>query len=193
MEGARCLPVCHLSDRPARAAGLAGRSQVPAFGRIAGAGNCAGLCRAWHRHSCVDSRAGPKLQSESRKLISAVPTWIEQLSTGKIVWQVGSEHGWSRTTQEHLQNWIAEHRGQLLLWAEHLGNHVAQLVVKSIWLIIVPIVAVFLLRDGGDFADSLIEILDRRRQRQFLSALLNDLDTMLARYIRAQLILAAPR
>lgn len=135
--------------------------------------------------------AGPKLQSEGRRLINAVPTWIGQLSSGKIVLKIGIARGWSEATEQRVQEWLAGHRAQLLLWAEHVGNYAAQLVVNSVWLIIVPILSVFFLRDGGDFAESLIEIVDRRRQRQFLSALLNDLDTMLARYIRAQLILAA--
>jgi predicted PurR-regulated permease PerM len=134
--------------------------------------------------------AGPKLQSEGRRLIGAVPTWIGQLSSGEIVSRIGIARGWSLTTEQHLQDWIAGHRGQLLSWAEHLGNYAAGLVVNSVWLVIVPILAVFFLRDGGEFADSLIDIVDRRRQRQFLTALLNDLDLMLARYIRAQLILA---
>jgi predicted PurR-regulated permease PerM len=134
--------------------------------------------------------AGPKLQSEGRRLIDAIPTWIGQLSSGEIVSRIGIARGWSLTTEQHLQDWIAGHRGQLLSWAEHLGNYAAGLVVNSVWLVIVPILAVFFLRDGGEFADSLIEIVDRRRQRQFLTALLNDLDMMLARYIRAQLILA---
>lgn len=134
--------------------------------------------------------AGPKLQSEGRKLIDVIPTWIGQLASGQIVSRIGIAHGWSLTTEQHLQEWLAGHRGQLLSWAEHLGNYAAALVVNSIWLVIVPILAVFFLRDGREFADSLIEIVDRRRQRQFLSALLNDLDMMLARYIRAQLILA---
>jgi predicted PurR-regulated permease PerM len=135
--------------------------------------------------------AGPKLQSEGRRLINAIPTWIGQLSSGQVVSRIGIARGWSHATEQHLQDWIGTHRAQLLLWAEHAGNYAAQLVVNSVWLIIVPILTVFFLRDGGEFAESLIEIVDRRRQRQFLSALLNDLDMMLARYIRAQLILAA--
>ncbi len=134
--------------------------------------------------------AGPTLQSEGRKLINAVPGWVSALASGKIVVQIGIARGWSLATQHHLQLWLAEHRAEILQWAGHLGNYAAQLVVNSIWLIIVPILAVFFLRDGGKFADDLIEIFDRRRQRQFLSGLLHDLDTMLARYIRAQLILA---
>jgi predicted PurR-regulated permease PerM len=83
-----------------------------------------------------------------------------------------------------------EHRQEIMKWAEHVGSYAAVLVVNTVWLILVPILAVFFLRDGRSFADNLIDVLDRRRQRQFLSALLNDLDMMLAKYIRSQLVLA---
>jgi predicted PurR-regulated permease PerM len=135
--------------------------------------------------------AGPKLQSEGKRLTSAAPIWMDQLTTGKIALQVGIKHGWSLGTQEQVQHWLMDHRQDMVHWAGRLGSYAAGLVVNSIWLVIVPILAVFFLRDGRSFADSLIEVVDRRRQRQFLSALLDDLDTMLARYIRAQLILAA--
>jgi predicted PurR-regulated permease PerM len=135
--------------------------------------------------------AGPKLESEGPKLIAAIPGWLGQLSSGKIISRIGIARGWSEPTEEHLQHWIAQHQTEILRSAERLGNYAAQLVVNSVWLVVVPILAFFFLRDGGSFADSLLEVLAPGRQRQFLSALLNDLDTMLARYIRAQLILAA--
>ncbi len=134
--------------------------------------------------------AGPKLQSEGRRLINAIPAWIDQLSSGKIVWKIGIARGWSELTEQRVQGWIREHREEVLQWGGHLGNYAAQLVVNSVWLVIVPILAVFFLRDGRDFANNVLEIVERRRQRQFLEALIYDLDTMLARYIRAQLILA---
>jgi predicted PurR-regulated permease PerM len=116
---------------------------------------------------------------------------MDQLTSGRIAEQIGIQHGWSARTRDELQRWFLNHRPDMMHWAGRLGSYTAGIVVNSVWLIVVPILAVFFLRDGGNFADSLIEVVDRRRQRQFLSALLADVDTMLARYIRAQLILAA--
>jgi predicted PurR-regulated permease PerM len=135
--------------------------------------------------------AGPKLVNEGQRLAREVPVWMDQLTSGKIVLQIGSRRGWSQTTQEHVQHWLSDHRQEMLHWAGRAGSYVASLVANAIWLILVPILAIFFLRDGRAFADSLVEVVDRRRQRQFLSALLDDLDTMFAHYIRAQLILTA--
>lgn len=134
--------------------------------------------------------AGPKLVSEGRRLTGVLPVWVDQFTTGKIAWQIGIKHGWSINTQQQVQQWLMEHRQEIMKWAEHVGSYAAVLVVNTVWLILVPILAVFFLRDGRSFADNLIDVFDRRRQRQFLSALLNDLDIMLAKYIRSQLVLA---
>jgi predicted PurR-regulated permease PerM len=64
------------------------------------------------------------------------------------------------------------------------------LLTNAVWLIVIPILAIFFLRDGRGLANSVIEIAERRRQRQFLSSIIEDLNLMLAGYIRAQLILA---
>jgi len=57
-------------------------------------------------------------------------------------------------------------------------------------LLIIPILAIFFLRDGHQFAEALVLVFDRRAQRQFLRGIMADINVMLAAYIRAQLILA---
>lgn len=135
--------------------------------------------------------AGPPLVSEGRRLAGELPMWMGKLTSGQIAWQIGSKRGWSHNTQEHVQQWLSEHRHEIVAWAQHVGAFAAQFAVNAVWIILVPILAIFFLLDGNRFAQNVIEMADRRRQRQFLRGLLADLDTMLAHYIRAQLILAA--
>lgn len=135
--------------------------------------------------------AGPRLITEGRRLAGELPLWMEKLTSGQIAWQIGAKQGWSHNTQQHVQQWLSEHSHQIVAWAQHVGTFAAQFAVNAIWIILVPILAVFFLLDGSMFAQNTVELLDRGRQRQFLRGLLADLDTMLAHYIRAQLILAA--
>ena len=135
--------------------------------------------------------AGPRLLTEGRRLAGALPGWMEKLTSGQIAWQIGTKRGWSHATQEHVQHWLADHRREIIAAAQHVGTFAAQFAVNAVWIILVPILAVFFLLDGSMFAQTIVDLVDRRRQRQFLRGLLADLDTMLAHYIRAQLILAA--
>jgi len=135
--------------------------------------------------------AGPKLVHEGRSLGEKLPQLLEGVTTGQIAHQIGSRHGWSWTTQQRLEEFLAAHSDVVLRWAQDLGSRAAELATNAIWLIIIPILAIFFLKDGAQFSESLIQTLDRRAQRQFLRGIIDDLNVMLASYIRAQLLLAA--
>lgn len=135
--------------------------------------------------------AGPKLVREGRALGTQLPSLLENVSSGQIAHQIGSKHGWSWNTQEKAAQFLATHNDTILGWARDLGSRLAQLATHAIWLILIPILAIFFLRDGHQFAESLIQVADRRTQRQLLRGIIDDLHEMLAAYIRAQLILAA--
>ena len=55
----------------------------------------------------------------------------------------------------------------------------------------VPLLSIFFLKDGRAFSHFLLSTIQSRPQREFLENVLNDLNQMLAHFIRAQLILAA--
>src|ERR1035437_10709090 len=58
-------------------------------------------------------------------------------------------------------------------------------------MFLVPILTIFFLRDGGSFHEVLLALVQSRTQREFLQDVLQDLNQMLAQFIRAQLTLAA--
>ena len=133
---------------------------------------------------------GPRIADEGRKLATALPGLLDQMSSGKIVTQLGGKHGWSFDTQTRIQQFFAAHRAGIIAWVSDFGSRATMLLTNTVWLIVIPILAIFFLRDGRGFADSVIQIAERSRQRQFLSSIVEDLNLMLAGYIRAQLILA---
>jgi len=135
--------------------------------------------------------AGPKLVSEGRNLGTQLPSLIDKVTSGQIAHQIGSRRGWSWNTQVRAEQFLSSHREAILHWARSLEGRAAQLASNVVWLILIPILAIFFLRDGREFSDSATEALDRRSQKQFLRGVIDDLHEMLAAYIRAQLILAA--
>jgi predicted PurR-regulated permease PerM len=89
-----------------------------------------------------------------------------------------------------IQQFFATHRAAIIAWASDFGGRATMLLANTVWLIVIPILATFFLRDARGFADSIIQAAERSRQRQFLSSIVEDLNAMLAGYIRAQLVLA---
>jgi predicted PurR-regulated permease PerM len=134
---------------------------------------------------------GPKVTREGGRLGQALPGLLGQLSSGQFATQLGKEHGWSERSTVLVQEFLIQHRDDITQLAQRIGLRIAE-VAKQAWLlVIVPILSIFFLRDGRAFSDILLSTVQSRPQREFLEGVLNDLNQMLAHFIRAQLILAA--
>lgn len=142
--------------------------------------------------------AGPRISRQSARLGEALPGLMEKASSGQISGQIGelaarisAAHGWSAATQSRIQTYLYNHREDLSHFAERAGVRAAE-AAQQVWvLFLVPILAIFFLRDGDTFHGVLLSLVPSRSQREFLEDVLHDLNQMLAQFIRAQLTLAA--
>lgn len=140
---------------------------------------------------------GPRIARQGARLGKSLPGLVEQASTGQLSGQIdqiaariGSEHGWSDVTRTRIQSFLLSRREQLAGLAQRFGVRAAE-SVQQVWvLFLVPILAIFFLRDGGSFHEVLLSLVHSRSQREFLQDVLQDLNQMLAQFIRAQLTLA---
>ena len=134
---------------------------------------------------------GPMVTREGAKLGQSLPALLARLSSGQLATQLGAEHGWNQRYTDLVQAFLVSHSGQITQLAQHVGLRVAD-VAKQAWLLfVVPLLSIFFLKDGRAFSDFLLSAIQSRPQREFLENVLNDLNQMLAHFIRAQLTLAA--
>ena len=134
---------------------------------------------------------GPRVTREGGRLGQTLPTILSDVSTGKIAQKLQADRGWSSTSAVLVQSFLASHSQEITEFAQRVGLRIAD-VAKQAWLfLIVPILSIFFLRDGRSFSDFLLSTVQSRPQREFLENVLNDLNQMLAHFIRAQLTLAA--
>lgn len=139
---------------------------------------------------------GPRIARQGTRL--GTPGFMDKASSGQLsgqigqlATQIGNEHGWSADTQRRIQSFLLSRRGDLAHLAQRIGVRVAE-AVQEVWLLfLVPILAIFFLRDGSNFHEVLVAMVQSRSQREFLQDVLQDLNQMLAQFIRAQLTLAA--
>ena len=133
---------------------------------------------------------GPRITQQAARLSEAWPELSNKVKTGQIAVDIGKQRGWSKATQDRLQEVLKSHSDDLLVLAPRLGVRAAE-AAKNIWvLFIIPILAVFFLLDAGNFNEVLVSLVQSRVQREFLQDVLRDLNQMLAQFIRAQLTLA---
>lgn len=142
--------------------------------------------------------AGPRISRQSARLGQALPGLVDNAGNGQLSGQIGelaarigSQHGWSETTQARIQDFVGSHREDLSVFAQRIGVRAAQTAQESWTLFLVPILAIFFLRDGDSFHAVILQLVQSRTQREFLEDVLRDLNQMLAQFIRAQLTLAA--
>jgi len=132
---------------------------------------------------------GPRTAHEARRLGEAWPTLTERVNTGDLAHEIGKERGWSGETTQLLQKVLSDPRFADV--AQQVELRAAALAKQAWLLIVVPILAIFFLKDGRGFSDVGLSFVQSRPQREFLQDVLADLNQMLAHFIRAQLELAA--
>ncbi len=141
---------------------------------------------------------GPRIARQSARLTGSLPGLIDKASTGQLSGQIdqiatriGNEHGWSTATQKRIESFLVSRRDDLAGLAQHIGVRAAE-AAQEVWVVfLVPILAIFFLRDSGNFHEVLVSLVQSRSQREFLQDVFQDLNQMLAQFIRAQLTLAA--
>ncbi len=133
---------------------------------------------------------GPRIAREGARLVQSIPT-VKQLSSGQIAEKIGKDQGWNLRFVEFLRSYIAHHGGEIASMAQRLGLWIAEVAGEAWMLVVIPLLSIFFLKDGRGFSAFLLDTVPSRPKRELLQGVLNDLNQMLAHYIRAQLILGA--
>ncbi len=132
----------------------------------------------------------PGLARNTIKLIDGVPALLDGLSTGEIATELGDKYGWSDQQEFRLKAFLARHRDNiqdLVRGVDHFLSHAAQVLGG---MILIPVLAIFFLRDGDHIADAIIVVFPADR-RQRVRAVAGELYFMLTKYMRAQVLLCA--
>ena len=91
---------------------------------------------------------GPRIADEGRTFAAALPGLLDQLSSGAMVTHFGGKHGWSLDTQIRVQQFFGTHREGIIAWARDFIGRGTMLLTNAVWLIVIPILAVFFLWAG---------------------------------------------
>jgi predicted PurR-regulated permease PerM len=134
---------------------------------------------------------GPRVVEQGQHLYQSAPDLYTRVASGSIAFQVGKARGWSRETEASVQQLIVGHRDQVLAAVSAQSAKLTEIAGNTFWLLLIPVLAIFFLKDKSRFARSLESLLDDPRRRQLLGEIMSDLDEMLSHFVRAQMYLAA--
>jgi predicted PurR-regulated permease PerM len=134
---------------------------------------------------------GPPLAAQIRNLNKAVPEILQDLSSGKAPAGLSARHGLSAAQQQWLQDLLARNHDFVAQVFHKSAASIAYIAASAIWLFVIPILGAFILRDGRPMVDALIEAFEQHGDPTRVKRILGAVDTMLGKYMRAQLALAS--
>jgi predicted PurR-regulated permease PerM len=127
----------------------------------------------------------PEFRKNAAKLLVAVPTLTDRVSSGEIASNVGNHLGWADAQADQIRIFFQRHRANVERIAETI-EQAAPAVVAA--LVVIPILAVFFLSDGENLANLAIRLSSKENHSAWQS-LADELHVMMQRYIRAKVIL----
>ena len=131
----------------------------------------------------------PALARHSMKAADGIPVVLERLSTGDVATDIGNKYGWNDEEKARLKTMLVRHREDfqgLLKWIDGSLSQAAQIVA---WLALIPVLAIFLLRDGNHIVEAAIRMFLPPKYKQQARFVTGQIHAMLTRYIRAQFLL----
>ncbi len=131
----------------------------------------------------------PAAAKNTMKLLDETPALLNGLSTGDIAAQLRGKYGWTEEQELRFRAFLARHKDDiqgLVRNTDRLLSNGAQVLA---WLLLIPVLAIFFLRDGNHIAGALIQISCPAHRRPVVRTIANELHVMLTQYMRAQVTL----
>lgn len=135
--------------------------------------------------------AGPSIGDEARQFTGSLPSLLEKLSSGELIQKFGQAHHLKPTVVAQAQSYLVNHREDILGYGKVLGAKIAEPFKHIWWVILIPILSLFFLRQGNEIATAAVALGRSTTEQDIIKGLLDDVNVMLGSYIRAQITLAS--
>src|SRR5215813_13780772 len=131
----------------------------------------------------------PSLSRNTVKLLDEVPHLLSGLSTGDIATEMRGKYGWSEEQEFRFRAFLARHKDSIQGMVPAIDRYFSNSAELLGCLLLIPILAIFFLREGDSITEITIRIFFRAEQRPRIWAVANELHIMLTEYMRAQVLL----
>ena len=132
----------------------------------------------------------PKITDEARSLAASLPSLVNRLASGELIQTFGRNHGWSAARVGQVQGFLVDHKDDILGYGRSFASKLAAPVSHIWWLILIPILTLFFLKQGQQMAGDIASFAIEADDRSVVDGLFADVNVMLGSYIRSQILLA---
>jgi len=131
----------------------------------------------------------PSLARSTARVLDDAPAFLNSLSTGDVASDLRGKYGWSEAQELRFRAFLARHKQDIQSLVPTVDRYLSNAAQIFSCVLLIPILAIFFLRDGHHIVDVFIRLLFHTNRHPQIHALVGQLHLMLTRYIRAQLLL----
>lgn len=124
---------------------------------------------------------GARVAEQASALSAAFPQWISKIETPAPA----GAPGWKAAILAKIQEQVREHSSEYLSMLPKAGLRVLVAASDLIYVIVVPILSFFFLKDGRAIRAAILEVVESDSKRELLENVMADLNVLLAQYMRA--------
>jgi predicted PurR-regulated permease PerM len=130
----------------------------------------------------------PGVTNAPATLLQNAAVSLDDLGNGNIIESIGNQYGWAPSRTLQLKQSIVGHRGQIHSLVESIEGGIPSVLGA---LALVPILAIFFLRDGRIIARAAVYVVSPWGHAESLQGIIDEVAAVLRTYMRTQVILAA--
>jgi len=128
----------------------------------------------------------PSVATNTAKMIDEIPVVLDGLTTGNIATELRVQYGWTSEQESRFRAFLIRHRQNIDNLVGSVDGYLANAAQVLGGLLLIPILAIFFLREGEYIADMFIRLLFPSSRRSRIRTVANELHIVLTQYIRAQ-------
>ena len=132
---------------------------------------------------------GPAVIRRTAKAVDQVPIVLDRLSTGEIANDIGDKYGWSEEQSTRVRTVLLRHKENFRGLQDWIDRSLSQAAQIAGWMALIPVLAIFFLRDGDQIVEAAILTFLPLSKRGPARMLASQIHVMLTNYMRAQVLL----
>jgi predicted PurR-regulated permease PerM len=132
---------------------------------------------------------GSRIADEANSLLTRLPDLVRQAAEAPPAPQ-SAPQSTVDSLKENIRSQIRLHASDVVAYLPRAGLRVLAFAGNLVWVIIVPILSFFFLKDGHAMWQKLVEAIDEGPRRALVEDIAQDVNVLLAQYMRALTILS---
>ena len=138
----------------------------------------------------VGLSVGPRLTEEVTLLTAKAPQMSQQIASGQIITDVLQKRGWESGPVRQVEGAVRAHAGQILGYVQGAVAAMLRWLAGAWVIVLVPVFAFFILKDAEPAAAEIDGLIEAPRHRELWRDIAEDVHLLLAKYVRALILLS---